>query len=287
MRLYRWLVNWLFRTWQMIRHPLARGKGISLLVPFRADGARRQETWEWLKEYWDHELPAAEVILGDSGHVPFSKTASVNQAAKKAHGDVFVILDADCFIPGSVLTNCAKQIRNERRHGHPLWFMPYRHFYRLTDKVSRDIMETNPQNPLRLFTANTDQVVHGGAYEDYDISSVESTIPDVKGNWYGALIQIMPQQAFFTAGMMDERFAGWGGEDVSFLHCVDTLYGKHKTTPNSVTHLWHPNHGDTVHNRVWAGQETAGINSPLAWRYGTARGDKAKMQKLVDEHRMN
>ncbi len=257
------------------------GKGVSLLVPFRADGARRQETWDWLKRYWAHELPGAKIIMGDSGDVPFSKTTSVNQAARKARGDIFVILDADCYIPGSVILDCAKQIRQARKYKHPLWFMPYRHFYRLTDDVSHEVLNSDPKNSLWDFNAEISHAISGDPHTEPTISSA---IPDVKGNWYGALIQIMPREAFFKAGMMDERFAGWGGEDVSFLHAVDTLYGKHKTTANGVFHLWHPNRGETVHNRIWAGQEKAGVNSSLAWRYGVAQGDKGKMRKLVNEH---
>jgi predicted glycosyltransferase involved in capsule biosynthesis len=56
---------------------------------------------------------------------------------------------------------------------------------------------------------------------------------------YGALILIMPRAAFEAAGGMDERFRGWGAEDVSFVHAVDTLYGRHRTLDASAHHLFH------------------------------------------------
>ena len=43
-----------------------RGRGISLLVPFRDDHAvGRGANWEWLCRYWRHELPAAQIVLED------------------------------------------------------------------------------------------------------------------------------------------------------------------------------------------------------------------------------
>ena len=80
-----------------------RGEGISLLVPFVSDGGVRLESWQWLREYWRHELPGAQVCVGTNFAVPFRKTAAVNEAAAQASGDVFVILDADCYMPGPVI----------------------------------------------------------------------------------------------------------------------------------------------------------------------------------------
>jgi predicted glycosyltransferase involved in capsule biosynthesis len=103
---------------------LRKGHGISLLVPYRDDGSRRSATWEWLRKYWRHELPGAEVVIGHNGHVPFCKTMAVNYAFRRCHGDIVVILDADCYIPGDVILEAAKRIRKARRQGHKLWFVP-------------------------------------------------------------------------------------------------------------------------------------------------------------------
>ena len=105
-------------------------------------------------------------------------------------------------------------------------------------------------------------------------------------HWFGALIQVMPREAFEVVGGMDERFdGGWGGEDVSFLHALDTLYGKHKTMPNGVIHLWHPSIGSSIRDRQWAGQGGSDANSVICQRYGSAAGDVAKMRELVEEGR--
>jgi predicted glycosyltransferase involved in capsule biosynthesis len=249
------------------------GYGISLLVPFRADNERRAQTWNWLKQYWQHELPGAEIIIGTDDHIPFCKTAAVNRAADKAKGDIFVILDADCYMSGDVIQQCADEIRRERKRGNRLWFMPYRHFYRLTDLASREVLNSNPADPPKFFAASPPP------------NKLERTSATDIGHWFGALIQVMPREAFFMAGKMDIRFYGWGGEDVAFMHAVDTLYVEHKTMPSGVIHLWHPSIGTSAKDRKWIGQQKPGTNSNLATRYHRAMGDAGIMRDLVDSHK--
>jgi hypothetical protein len=248
----------------------SRGRGITLLVPFRSDGARRSATWEWLRAYWETWLPEAEIVEGHNERVPFCKTAAANEAFRKSSGDVIVILDADCYIDSGVLLDCARRIRQARRRGRRLWFIPYRHFYRLTDQASLLVLSSSPQDPYR-FTSPPPP-------EDTEESSGQSV-----GHWYGALIQVMPREAFVAAGGMDERFAGWGGEDVSFMVAVDTLYAKHRTTRNQTLHLWHPHIGTLHVEREWVGQAEAGSNNPLAIRYQGARGRSDRMRALTRE----
>lgn len=256
-----------------VRHNRKPGHGISLLVPFRADNERRQETWNWLKRYWEHELPGAEIIVSSDDHIPFCKTAAVNKAAKKAKGDVLVILDADCYLSGDVIEYCAWEIRKEHKRGHRLWFMPYRHFYRLTELASLEILNSDPKDPPRFFAAQPPN------------SKLEQTNATNIGHWFGALIQIMPKEAFDIAGKMDMRFYGWGGEDVAFMHALDTLYVSHKTVPSGVIHLWHPSIGISAKDRKWVGQQKPGSNSNLASRYHRSMGDAGKMQELVESHK--
>lgn len=254
-------------------HPRKRGHGISLLVPFRSDNGRRAETWQWLNEYWRHELPGAQIIIGTDDHPAFCKTAAINRAADKARGDIFVILDADCLVAGDVIEYCATEIRNARKRGNRLWFMPYRRFYRLTDTASREILSSDPANPPRFYAAGPPN------YRLMDSKSID------QAHWFGALIQIMPREAFEMVNGMDTRFHGWGGEDVAFMHAVDTLYCQHKTSPNGVIHLWHPTIGATIKDRMWTGQTKPGANGNLAAQYFRAMGDAGKMRELVDNRK--
>jgi predicted glycosyltransferase involved in capsule biosynthesis len=248
-----------------------KGAGIALLVPFRADCNTRLNNWQWLEQYWHDELPHAKLIMGEDKFFPFSKATAVNEASlHMLTHDIIVILDADCYIPGSVITQCAKDIRAARRRGHKLWYIPYRHFFRLTKSATHAVIESDPAKPYRFSSPPP----------RHDIEGVEGS---AFGHWYGALIQIMPTEAFVEVGGMDTRFRGWGGEDVSFMHAVDTMYAKHKTTNNDVLHLWHEKLGTLWNERRWAGQDKSGDNNELSWRYMAVKGDRKRMRALLNE----
>lgn len=243
---------------------------ISLLVPFRTEDPHRHKVFAWLKRYWAHELPEAEIVEGHDWGMPFSKTCAVNDAASRARGDIFVILDADAYLPGEVIRLAAARINRARRHNHPLWFVPYRRVYRLTVEATCNVLHSDPRDPYRFPTPP----------DDLD---VESTQGSAFGHRFGALIQIVPREAFELVGGMDPRFRAWGGEDVSFVRALDTLYGKHKTTDNDVLHLWHPKIGTGWATREWDGQKGPRENDQLAIRYNQATGDRVRMRRLVNE----
>ncbi len=260
---------------------LRKGHGVSILIPFHCSdwSSPRMRNVEWLKGYWTAQLPGAEIIMGDDLAVdgPFSKSAAVNDAASKAKGDVFVIVDADGYVPADAVLHCVKEIRHARKIGRKLWFVPYRKFYRLTEEASRLLLESDPASPYEFPTPPDGDSILG------------DTDPNV-GHWYGAMIQIMPREAFELVGGWDMRFRGWGGEDHAAMRAMDTLYGLHKTLSSQVLHLWHPQIGpqgvqDWVHwkERMWENQSEFGVNNRLSHRYYAAQGKPHIMRKLVDE----
>lgn len=243
---------------------------ISLLVPFRADDAGRQRNWDWLKRYWQYHLPDAEIVIGkDRGH-PFSKTAAVNHAAKRAKGDYFVILDADAYLSANSIKLAVSRIERAARSGHRLWYIPYRYLFRLTPEATRELLEGCPQWPFRGF-------------DDCEIFSQEGS---AHGRRFGAMCMVMPREAFFAAGGMDPRFRGWGGEDVSFVRAVDTMWGKHKTIDADIYHLYHQKIGTDWRDRVWLGQHRPRINEGLATRYDKANNQQQLMADLIQEFKV-
>lgn len=245
---------------------------ISLLVPFRASRhhPHRLRVWRWLERYWRHELPDAEIVIGRSKGRVFSKTEAINDAARRARGRIFVLLDSDAYMAGEHILYCARAIEKAKRRGHRLWFVPYRNLYRLTEQASELVLKSDPLWPHRFTSPpHRDELEHS-SHSHY-------------GHHYGAMVQIMPREAFFTVGCMDPRMQGWGSEDVAFLRAVDTLWGKHKTLNVDLLHLWHPSIAQTPFNKMWEGQETPNVNGNLGQRYHMATGDIVKMRALVDE----
>jgi glycosyltransferase involved in cell wall biosynthesis len=245
-----------------------RRPDISIIIPFRTDHGPRQRAFSWLVRYWRHELPDAEIIIGHSANRPFSKTEALNNAIHRSHGRVLVLIDSDAYLRGKVITRCANRILEDL--DDRLWFVPYRKLYRLNQEASERILRSNPRKPLRPADPPPP--------EDLDGPTQKSSY----GHRYGALCLIIPREAYDTLGCFDESFSGWGGEDVCMLRALDTLYGKHKTTKNSIFHLWHPVTGHNYRTRSWSGQETNNPNDQLAMKYHRATRHPAAMRLLVD-----
>ena len=241
---------------------------VSLLIPFSTKSKKREEDFRWLLKYWKHELPHAEIVVGRSNSEIFCKGEALNDAAQRAKGKILVILDADTYMYGSIIEYCADRILEEM-DSH-LWYVPYRHLYRLNRKISKKIIESDPKNPLRLPSPPPPEYVVG--------DGLQSTY----GHRYGAMIMIFPREALDAiGGYFDERFKGWGGEDIALLRALDTLYGKHKTTDNDVLHLWHPVIGDSYKTRVWKGQDKGRANQKLSNAYNKATRNPSQMRELV------
>lgn len=267
-----------------------RGRGISLLVPFHCpdQASVRAMNWRWLERYWRAQLPGAEIVMGadpesERTTVPFSKCSAVNDAARRAKGDIFVIVDADGYVSASAVVYCAEKIRHTLKLGRRRWFVPYRNFYRLTEQAAARVLESDPTHPYIL--------------PDPPLASdlQETTGAGVAmGHWYGAMVQIVPREGFEEVGGWDQRFRGWGGEDVAAMRATDTLYWRHSTIPASVFHLWHPMFGGACtatdnyigsNTRVWENQILANANGRLSARYYAAHGDRKRMRALVEEWR--
>jgi glycosyltransferase involved in cell wall biosynthesis len=272
--------------------PPSVGDGISIIIPFRKSKKylRQAENLAWTLSYWQCQLPGAEIIIGkDCSRKAFSKAVAVNAAAARATGDVFVIVDADGYIDINAVLLCVENIRLARNDGKRLWYIPYRQFFRLTDEASQRVLDSDPCKPYRFPTPPAFRDIDYTGEDHPQHHRYHRSSCD-RGHWYGAVIQIMPREAFETVGGWDCRFRGWGGEDHSAMRAMDTLYWRHKTLPGQVLHLWHPMMDkDGVKpwvawkDRTWEGQPRAECNGNLATRYSQAFGNVEKMRKLVNE----
>jgi len=252
-----------------------KSRGISLLVPFRTDHGRRAKSWKWLEEYWNYELPGAELIVKHDNDPDraFCKTQAVNNAHKASHGDIIVILDADCYVSGDVILDAAERIRKAKKEGKKAWFVPYRRFYRINKEWSDKVLESNPRDPLRLPNYPPKYMLDEESFQEKAATW---------GHQFGALIQVMPREAFELVGGMDERHRSWGGDDVNMMRALDTLYAKHLTLNNGVDHLWHPTIGKTHTERTWEGGQP-GNNDWLSTLYAAANGRPELMWDLINE----
>jgi hypothetical protein len=191
---------------------------ISLLVPYRSDdGGARDTNWEWLAKYWANEMPEAEVVTGDDGSVPFNRAASINVAARKASGDVFVNIDADYWCHPQGIRDAASLVQDKYR----AWALPYTRLCRLKRTVSASILAQAPS------VAALPGSLRGGQY--YHVGE----LPYCSAAIYS-------REAWNALGGMPECFKGWGGEDRAWACVLCTLWGLMYRLPGIMYHLWHP-----------------------------------------------
>lgn len=246
---------------------------ISFIIPFSSKNEVRIKNLKWLIKHLKYEFPKAEIIVGKSENKVFRKGVAFNDAIKKSRGRVIVLLDADALVPRETIEHCVKRILEELGYGNRLWYVPYRRLVRLSEEITQNIVNSNPRKSIILPDPIPKEWIENcGEALTY-------------GHHYGALCMIIPREAYEAIGCFDERFEGWGGEDVSYLKTFDALWGKFKSTNTPIYHLYHPSIGVDYKDKRWDGQEKEMANAHLANRYLNATGDYQKIKILNDEAR--
>lgn len=244
------------------RHP-----ELSILVPFRAEagepGVIRTQNWEWLKARWNHFFPDAQIVVGTEDGMPFSKTTAINNAYARARGKVFVLADADSWVPEDQIRRAVAFAKQ-----HRVLVIPWQDARRL-DKVGR--WDTKAILAMDPSTPNPVSAEAFGRADDYKPSPFTA-----------AMVTVITREDFESVGGMDPRFRGWGAEDVAFALACDTLLGKNKLM---LGHAWALHHERPRLNqrRVWEGDD-AHHNIELGDRYWQSRGKPEEMTSLCSEH---
>lgn len=184
---------------------------VSVLVPRRADGGRRDELWAWVKARWDRLHPEWPVIEGrDEGDHKFNRSAAINRAASESDADVFVIGDADSFVgPEQVNLAC----RNALAPEGPEFVIAYDLFNYLGKNMSDRIM---------------------AGFEGWWAPGIEWTMAGTCSSMI-----VVTRRLFEDVQGFDEGFQGWGFEDIAFSLACQTLGGGVSRIPGDAWHLWH------------------------------------------------
>lgn len=220
---------------------------VSVLVPYRPDGAERERNWSYLRERWQANHPDWQLVLGTCEGA-WSKGLAVADAARKAEGEVFIVADADVMVGREALVEAVERLQDAP------WVIPHRIVYRLTERATQALIDgrirLGKKLPPRLGRAHL--APPGGG-----ISAVR-------------------RDDFERVGGIDERFEGWGGEDISFARALDTLVGPHQRLDDCLWHLWHTPAKRRPRNRA------SEVSERLAARYLEANGDELAMRELCE-----
>jgi hypothetical protein len=223
---------------------------VAVIVPWRGGNPYRERHHRVVREHLRAMLPDALHLDADSGHQIFSRAGSRNHGVRQARArgaDVVVLVDADTLPESEPLFAAIDQATADG-----LLHLPYTRYRSLTRNGTR--------NHLRRGVPAID------CEADHD------------HKWAtGGVLAITPT-AWVQAGGMDERFTGWGFEDVAFRAACDTLLGDTVKHEGTITHLWHP-----AETALGSPQHVA--NAALCKRYldAQALGTAQDMRDLTSE----
>lgn len=190
-----------------------------ILVPRRDDNGQRDRLWTWCRARWERHFPDLAIYEGHHDYGPFNRSAAINRAAVAADADgrwdQAIVIDSDIFVK---VSQVRAAIKLAAETGRVTW--AHRRWRGLTEHWTKRIVDDR-----RDFGPEIDDV-------DMDIF-VAQTNPI---SW--SCCMVVPRAVFDDLGGMDERFEGWGFEDMAWQSIVKGLYGFERIEAD-IYHLHH------------------------------------------------
>lgn len=222
-------------------------KDVSVLIPFKSDNGPRDAIFKWVLDYYTQLMPEAEICIGTSKTELFLRSQAINDAAKKATREIFVIADADLVYDSEMLVKSINLLNK-----YSLVY-PYHKIMYLSECNTQEILKSQPVWPLKI----SDRIFQ----LPYDP--------------FGG-VNVVTRKNFEVIGGFDERFVGWGGEDNAFFIAITTLFGPHLRLERNGYHLWHPTVGAK-------GNPNYKNNFLLAKKYLKANGNQEAIWELINK----
>lgn len=217
----------------------------SLIVPIKKDYGERDYLWSLIEKRHKELIPEVEIVIGENNDELFNRSKAINDAVTRAKTDILILCDSDSYFRKDLIYTIIKYLDTSP------WTIPFKKAYRLSPDTTKVFIQRGLPERVQL------NIHHCIKIDDCP----------------GMILNAMKKSAFETIGGMDERFCGWGYEDLAMVCALDTLVGKHTRIPGGVYHLYHePAKYDHPHYLE---------NQALYNKYKEAYGDKKKMLNII------
>ena len=182
-----------------------------------ADGPHRQRLWNFARARWEAAYPDTPIVEGSSPPGLFNRSAAINDGAF-GDWDIAVVIDADVVCSARQVNSAIERASQSNRV-----VLAYSQYRGLTPNMTARILD---------------------GYED--IFAFEETerpwlVPGTRyvTDFHESSCVVIPRAVFDKCQGFDERFVGWGQEDVAFMQAARILTGPVTRVEGPVWHLWH------------------------------------------------
>lgn len=214
---------------------------VCVMIPWRPTQSRRP-LYSVVDRWYRKHLGIVPIAI-DSGpdYNYFNLSNARNRAVEAAPKKIIVLTDADSIPTLDVLIAAIDGVRDDYR-AH----IPYSHYRTITHRATADVQRG--------------RAIEGAAYY-FEIDNAVSGV------------QVTTREIWESHNGQDERFAGWGFEDVAWWEAHTTLVDAPVRHPGILYAL--------SHSREWKTEEATARNGSLVWHYLEAKGDPDRMKQIV------
>lgn len=224
---------------------------VAVLVPRRAGIADRDRLWSFARQWWAHDHPDWSIVEGHHNAGPFNRSAAINTAARDAGDwDVAVIIDSDVLCDAGAVRAAV-----DMAHASNRMVLAYHERVHLTPR-------------------GTDKVLSGHRGNWKATGMVAKVLTDACSSCV-----VVSRRLFDDVGGFDERFVGWGWEDVAFRVAAETISGGPMVQMAST--IYHLHHQTSHENN--AREHTFNANKARGERYRAAHWNVDAVRALINE----